>query len=58
MGSVPLAQSADKKDLFARLGLNEQIHRILLVRIRVCLHKQLTDMVCVVSKRPRPQGTP
>lgn len=31
MSSVPLAQSADKQVLFARLGLNEQIHRILLV---------------------------
>lgn len=31
MSQAPLAQSADKKELFARLGLNEQIHRLLLV---------------------------
>lgn len=30
MSSVPLAQSADKQVLFARLGLNEQIHKLLL----------------------------
>ncbi|KAH7396707.1 hypothetical protein DE146DRAFT_756413 [Phaeosphaeria sp. MPI-PUGE-AT-0046c] len=30
MSSLPLAQSADKQVLFARLGLNEQIHKILL----------------------------
>jgi len=30
MNSGPLAQSADKQVLFARLGLNDQIHRILL----------------------------
>lgn len=27
----PLAQSADKQLLFARLGLNEQVHKLLLV---------------------------
>lgn len=27
----PLAQSADKSILFARLGLNEQVHKLLLV---------------------------
>jgi hypothetical protein len=32
MTSAPLAQSADRKVLFSRLGLNEQIHKILLVR--------------------------
>ncbi|KAF2830643.1 hypothetical protein CC86DRAFT_283755 [Ophiobolus disseminans] len=30
MSLVPLAQSADKQVLFARLGLNEQIHKLLL----------------------------
>lgn len=30
MSSAPLAQSADKSVLFARLGLNQQIHRLLL----------------------------
>jgi hypothetical protein len=33
MSSAPLAQSADKQVLFARLGLTEQIHKILLVRL-------------------------
>lgn len=32
MSSQPLAQSADKQVLFARLGLNEQAHKLLLVR--------------------------
>ena len=27
----PLAQSADKQLLFARLGLDEQVHKLLLV---------------------------
>jgi hypothetical protein len=31
MSSLPLAQSADKQVLFARLGLNEQVHKMLLV---------------------------
>ncbi|KAF2036619.1 hypothetical protein EK21DRAFT_52170 [Setomelanomma holmii] len=30
MGSVPLAQSADKQVLFQRLGLTEQTHKLLL----------------------------
>lgn len=37
MNSVPLAQSADKQVLFARLGLNEQTHKLLLVRVRIKL---------------------
>jgi len=30
MSQAPLAQSADKKELFARLNLTEQVHRMLL----------------------------
>jgi hypothetical protein len=32
MSLAPLAQSADKQVLFARLGLNNEIHKYLLVR--------------------------
>ncbi|KAF1845276.1 uncharacterized protein K460DRAFT_405540 [Cucurbitaria berberidis CBS 394.84] len=35
MSLGPLAQSADKQVLFARLGLNEQIHKLLLLEAQV-----------------------
>ncbi|EAT78217.2 hypothetical protein HBH56_230690 [Parastagonospora nodorum] len=35
MSSQPLAQSADKQVLFARLGLNEQAHKLLLQEAQV-----------------------
>jgi hypothetical protein len=39
----PLAQSADKQLLFSRLGLNEQVHKLLLVSCHVELQKCSTD---------------
>lgn len=54
MNSAPLAQSADKQVLFARLGLNEHIHKILLVRSSGDIWKdRLADVTDACSRRPR-----
>lgn len=57
MSTVPLAQSADKQVLFARLGLNEQIHKLLLVWNRPVASKSLANVGTTHSKRLRTLGT-
>lgn len=55
----PLAQSADKQLLFARLGLNEQVHKLLLVSCRYCMFCKTSanrDIVFRVKLKPRETG--
>lgn len=55
MNLAPLAQSADKKELFARLGINEQIHRDLLVRIPLYFQSLVAKTHDNHSRKPRPR---
>jgi hypothetical protein len=57
MNSAPLAQSADKQVLFARLGLNEQIHKILLVRSGRASWEPSANLMHACSTRPRERET-
>jgi hypothetical protein len=56
MSSVPLAQSADKQVLFARLGLNENIHRLLLVRIRSHFLNSFAKLTACIARGPTREG--
>jgi hypothetical protein len=57
MSSLPLAQSADKQVLFARLGLNEQVHKMLLVCVSFG-DKGTANTSDVCRMMPRVQETP
>jgi hypothetical protein len=55
----PLAQSADKQLLFARLGLNEQVHKLLLVSRSCCMECTRSidrEIVCRAKLKPRETG--
>jgi hypothetical protein len=56
MNSVPLAQSADKQVLFARLGLNENIHRLLLVRDRSHSRTLVAKTAACIAGSPTREG--
>jgi hypothetical protein len=52
----PLAQSADKQLLFARLGLNEQVHKLLLVGASSYMVRTTSadrDIVCRAKLKPQ-----
>jgi hypothetical protein len=53
-----LAQSADKQVLFARLGLNEHIHRILLVGfLQILFRSSSANITDTYSRKPSAPGT-
>ncbi|KAH7083232.1 hypothetical protein BKA63DRAFT_561413 [Paraphoma chrysanthemicola] len=56
---APLAQSADKKDLFARLGLTEQTHKILLQEAQLARDSLSRNPVNLTEQsRQRPPREP